>query len=131
MALEQTQLVMAINIESGIKGICAGAMIGIAGFAYLAAGGFIGALLFSFGLISIYVYQFKLFTGLAGNVKLYFKGLGFLLAILALNIIGAWLISLIGRVSGLGIQEKAIAVVNSRMATGWWQCGILAIPCGF
>ena len=60
------------------EGFLAGAMIGIAGFAYLAVGGFYGALLFSFGLVSIYLYKLKLFTGTAGNVSLNPEGFLFL-----------------------------------------------------
>ena len=39
--------------DFSVRGVCAGAAIGIAGFAYLAVGGIFGALLFSFGLVSI------------------------------------------------------------------------------
>lgn len=113
------------------EGILAGAMIGIAGFAYLAVGGFYGALLFSFGLISIYVYKLKLFTGTAGNFKLNPEGIAALCCVLILNIIGTAIISMFARVSPLDIQAKAVAVVNQRLATGWWQCGLLAILCGF
>ena len=77
--------------DFSVRGVCAGAAIGIAGFAYLAVGGIFGALLFSFGLVSIYVLQLKLFTGMAGNETLDAGGL----------------------------------------ETGWWQCALLAIPCGF
>ena len=61
--------------DFSVRGVCAGAAIGIAGFAYLAVGGIFGALLFSFGLVSIYVLQLKLFTGMAGNETLDAGGL--------------------------------------------------------
>ena len=109
--------------DFSVRGVCAGAAIGIAGFAYLAVGGVFGALLFSFGLVSIYVLQLKLFTGMAGNETLDAGGLGRLLAVLALNFLGAWLVSLIGRVSPLDIQSKAIGIISGRLETGWWQCG--------
>lgn len=114
-----------------VKAIVAGAMIGVAGFAYLAVGGFFGALLFSFGLISIYLYQLKLFTGVSGNVPLDADGFKFLIVVLLMNIVGAGIVSLVARVSPLGIQEKAVAVVCQRIDCGWWQCGLLAIFCGF
>ena len=117
--------------DFSVRGVCAGAAIGIAGFAYLAVGGVFGALLFSFGLVSIYVLQLKLFTGMAGNETLDAGGLGRLLAVLALNFLGAWLVSLIGKVSPLDIQSKAIGIISGRLETGWWQCALLAIPCGF
>ena len=107
--------------DFSVRGVCAGAAIGIAGFAYLAVGGIFGALLFSFGRVSIYVLQLKLFTGMAGNETLDAGGLGCLLAVLALNFLGAWLVSLIGRVSPLDIQSKAIGIISGRLETGWWQ----------
>lgn len=112
------------------EGFLAGAMIGIAGFAYLAVGGFYGALLFSFGLVSIYMYRLKLFTGVSGSTPINTEGIAFLMCVLLLNIAGAAVISMFARVSPLGLQEKAAAIVNQRMMTGWWKCGLLSILCG-
>ena len=81
--------------------------------------------------ISIYVYKLKLFTGTAGNFKLNPEGIAALCCVLILNIIGTAIISMFARVSPLDIQAKAVAVVNQRLTTGWWQCGLLAILCGF
>ena len=82
--------------DFSVRGVSAGAAIGIAGFAYLAVGGVFGALLFSFGLVSIYVLQLKLFTGMAGNETLDAGGLGRLLAVLALNFLGVCIFIMCG-----------------------------------
>ena len=43
--------------------VLAGIAIGIAGFGYLAVGGLAGAVLFSFGLLTVVGYKLKLYTG--------------------------------------------------------------------
>lgn len=109
--------------------ILAGICIGIAGFGFLALGGTIGAILFSFGLLSVVNYKLKLFTGTAGFFK---KGEGLqLLEILAGNIVGCLLVGLLASVSPLHISEAAQKLLTGRLATGWWKCGLLAIGCGF
>lgn len=109
--------------------ILAGICIGIAGFGYLALGGIAGAVLFSFGLLSVVNYKLKLFTGTAGFFKKE-EGLQLLL-ILAGNIVGCLLVSLLADISPLGIEESARKLLSSRLSTGWWKCGCLAIGCGF
>lgn len=51
--------------------ILAGIMISIACVTYLSAGGVVGALLFTMGLLGILFYQMKLFTGKAGRFRAY------------------------------------------------------------
>lgn len=109
--------------------ILAGICIGIAGFGFLALGGTIGAILFSFGLLAVVNYKLKLFTGTAGFFR---EGEFFqLLLILAGNILGCLLVSLLADVSPLHIDEAAQKLLSGRLATGWWKCGLLAIGCGF
>lgn len=109
--------------------ILAGICIGIAGFGYLAVGGLFGAAVFSFGLLAVVNYQLKLFTGTAG----FFKRGEFcqLLLILAGNIVGCLLVSLLADLSPLHIDTAAQKLLEGRLNTGWWQCGALAIGCGF
>ena len=113
--------------------VLAGICIGIAGFGYLAlknvAYGLVGAIVFSFGLLSVISYKLKLFTGTAG---FFVKGeFGQLWLILLGNITGCLLVSLLGRVSPMPICETAQKLLESRLETGWWQCGLLAVGCGF
>lgn len=109
--------------------VLAGICIGIAGFGFLALGGTIGAILFSFGLLAVVNYKLKLFTGTAGFFQ---KGEGLqLLEILAGNIAGCLLVGFLADVSPLHIDEAAQKLLAGRLATGWWKCGLLAIGCGF
>lgn len=109
--------------------VLAGICIGIAGFGYLALGGVVGAILFSFGLLAVVNYKLKLFTGTAGFFK---RGEGLqLLVILAGNIAGCLLVSFLADVSPLHIDEAANTLLAGRLSTGWWRCGVLAMGCGF
>ncbi|MGN0213261.1 MAG: formate/nitrite transporter family protein [Muribaculaceae bacterium] len=109
--------------------LLAGICIGIAGFGYLAIGGVAGAVAFSFGLLAVVHYRLKLYTGTAGFfVKGEFMNL---CAILGLNIVGCLLVAMMARVSPMPLQQTAQHILEGRLATGWWQCGVLAIGCGF
>ena len=109
--------------------VLAGIAIGIAGFGYLAIGGLAGAVLFSFGLLTVVGYRLKLYTGTAGFIKK--KEFGQLLLILGGNIIGCLLVALLSRMSPLGLQESAQKILELRLATGALRCGLLGIGCGF
>ena len=115
--------------------IFAGIYIGTAGFGYLTAGvqsfgSLFGSILFALGLLAIVGYKLKLFTGTAGFIKR--DEVGTLAIILIGNIIGCFLMGLITRVSPMGdaIQVAATNILNTRISTGVFGCGILAIGCG-
>ena len=109
--------------------LLAGICIGIAGFGYLAIGGVVGAVTFAFGLLAVVHYRLKLYTGTAG---FFIKGeFAKLCAILGLNIVGCLLVAMMARVSPMPLQETAQRILEGRSAAGWWQCGVLAIGCGF
>lgn len=110
--------------------IMAGICIGIAGFGYLAIGGIFGAIVFAFGLIAVVSYALKLYTGTAGFIELPQKT-GELLLILGGNIVGCLLVGLLSRVSPMDIQGTAQQVLEGRLNNGWFNCGLLAIGCGF
>ena len=75
--------------------VMAGIAIGIAGFGYLAIGGLAGAVLFSFGLLTVVGYKLKLYTGTAGFIN---KGeILDLIVILLANIVGCLLVALLTR----------------------------------
>lgn len=109
--------------------VLAGIAIGIAGFGYLAIGGLAGAVLFSFGLLTVVGYRLKLYTGTAGFIKK--NELGQLLLILGGNIVGCLLVALLSRMSPLGLQESAQKILELRLSTGALRCGLLGIGCGF
>lgn len=115
--------------------IFAGIAIGTAGFGFLASGlqssygSLAGAVLFSFGLLTVVGYKLKLYTGTAGFIAR--KETGELFLILAGNIIGCMCMALLTRLSPLDIQAAAQKVLELRLDTGALKCGLLAIGCGF
>ncbi|MCQ2222222.1 MAG: formate/nitrite transporter family protein [Bacteroidaceae bacterium] len=111
--------------SSTLSGIC----IGIAGFGYLAEKSIIGAVLFSFGLLTVVHYGLKLYTGTAGFIK---KGeVGQLFLILLFNIIGCGLVGLMARCSPMPLQDTAQGILEGRLSIGPLRGAILAIGCGF
>ncbi len=116
--------------------IFAGIAIGTAGFGFLAScvqsetyGPLVGAVLFSFGLLTVLQYSLKLYTGTAGFIM---KGeVGQLFMILLGNIIGCLCAGLLARVSPMDIQAAAQNILELRLETGPLSCGLLGIGCGF
>lgn len=116
--------------------IFAGIAIGTAGFGFLASGvqsesygALVGAVLFSFGLLTVVGYRLKLYTGTAGFIS---RGeIGSLFMILLGNILGCFCVSLLARVSPLEIQTAARNILELRLRTGALRCGLLGIGCGF
>ena len=116
--------------------IFAGIAIGTAGFGFLASGvqseaygSLVGAVLFSFGLLTVVGYRLKLYTGTAGFIKK--NEVGELFLILLGNIIGCLCASLLARVTPLEIQNAAQNILEIRLRTGALRCGLLGIGCGF
>ena len=108
--------------------LLAGCAIGLGGYVYLTVGGIIGAVLFSFGLLTVVNYSLHLFTGKSG----YFSDLKELMilftAILIGNVCGCYLMSLIANEH---IVAGASAIVAGRLEAGYLTNFLLAIPCGF
>ena len=100
--------------------LMAGITIGVAGFGFLASGvqsevygTVVGAILFSFGLLTVLGYKMALYTGTAGFIKK--NEVGNLLIILLSNILGCLLLALLSRFSVLDIQAQAQKVLQLRM----------------
>ena len=119
--------------------VLSGIAVGIAGWGYLACTNIIGAVLFSFGLLTVVHYKLKLYTGTAGFVALrhddgssrWLKAIGELLFILAGNITGCLLVSLLSRMSPIDLGASAQTILEGRLAIGPLRAGLLAIGCGF
>ena len=116
--------------------VMAGMTIGVAGFGYLASGvqsevygTLIGAILFSFGLLTVLGYKLALYTGTAGFIKK--NEVGNLVVILLSNILGCFILALLTRLSPMDLQTPAQAILQGRLNTGALRCGLLAIGCGF
>jgi len=114
--------------SSVLAGIC----IGIAGFGYLMSKDIIGIVLFTFGLLAVVHYGFKLFTGTVGFCG-GSKGLPVseIPQVLLGNIIGTLLVALLTYTSPADLQGVAQGILESRLANGSMRCGLLAIGCGF
>lgn len=116
--------------------IFAGIAIGTAGFGFLASGvqsdtygSLAGAVLFSFGLLTVVGYKLKLYTGTAGFIMK--NEIGNLFLILLGNIAGCFLMAMLSRVSPMDIQAAAQNILEARLRTGALRCGFLGIGCGF
>lgn len=116
--------------------VLAGITIGTAGFGYLASGvqnevygTLVGAVLFSFGLLTVVGYRLALYTGTAGFIRR--NEIGDLLLILLSNILGCLVVALLTRLSPMDLQTPALNVLQGRLDTGALRCGFLAIGCGF
>lgn len=126
-------------IKSFRSAILSGIAVGIAGWGYLACTNIIGAVLFSFGLLTVVGYKLPLYTGTAGFIPLrdeqgrscWFGAIGKLLWILLGNIAGCLLVSLLSRLSPMELGASAQAILESRLAIGPLRAGLLAIGCGF
>jgi formate/nitrite transporter FocA (FNT family) len=119
--------------------ILSGIAVGIAGWGYLACTNIVGAVLFSFGLLTVVGYKLPLYTGTAGFVPLrdeqgrscWLSAIGRLLLILSGNIMGCLLVSLLSRLSPMELGASAQAILEGRLAVGPLRAGLLAIGCGF
>ena len=116
--------------------VLAGITIGVAGFGFLASGvqsqvygTLVGAILFSFGLLTVLGYKLALYTGTAGFIKR--NELLNLLIILFSNILGCLAVALFTRLSPMDLQTPAQNILQLRLDTGAVRCGLLAIGCGF
>lgn len=116
--------------------IFAGIAIGTAGFGFLASGiqsetygPLVGAVLFSFGLLTVLGYRLKLYTGTAGFINK--NEIGELFLILLGNIAGCFIMALMTRLSPMDMQTAAKNILELRLGTGALRCGLLAVGCGF
>ena len=116
--------------------VFAGIAIGTAGFGFLASGiqsssygSLAGAVMFSFGLLTVVGYKLKLYTGTAGFINR--NEIGKLFLILLGNITGCFCVALLSRVSPMDIPAAAQNILELRLRTGAVRCGLLGIGCGF
>ena len=107
-------------------------MIGLAGVVNLSVDNkFVGALLFSFGLITILVQSLNLYTGKVGTINLSCEW--FMLPVIIFgNFIGtniiAWGMSLTR--FGETLNQSAYVIVQNKLADNWFSILLLSIGCG-
>ena len=120
-------------VDSLLKGVYAGFMIGIGAIAFLSLENkVLGSFFFSIGLLTICMYAMNLYTGKVGYILInkieYIYEL--LLGLLG-NFIGTFIIGkliLLTRVSN--INEKALSLINIKLNDNLLSIFILSIFCG-
>ena len=115
-----------IIIDSILAGIC----ISLGGVAFLKVGGIIGAVLFSFGLITVVCYKMKLYTGVSGFVETRRDWIELPVIILG-NIVGCALVALAIKTAIPELVDSAQKIVEGRLDKGFWNVLLLAVFCGF
>lgn len=123
---------MKENIYILLSAIVAGIAISIGGFVYLKTGAALeGAILFTFGLLTVVHYKLFLFTGKAG----FFDSLKTFIQLFCLtltgNFIGCWLSGMFAGFTTEPVQSAAQALLTGRLSTSLTVNFLLAIPCGF
>ena len=110
--------------------ILAGICIAVGGIAYLKVGGLAGAILFTFGLLTVVHYKLKLFTGTAGFFESK-KDLYNLFLILFGNIVGTSIVALMVNIAMPALVPSASEILANRMENRILSTIILGAGCGF
>lgn len=109
----------------------AGVFISLGCIVNLKVGGIIGAILFSFGLVSVCYYGLGLYTGTAGffnhkSLKSW-KRLGIILGGNVLGTLASYLVCILAMPE---VIEGARTITESRIQHGLIDCFLLAVGCG-
>ncbi len=118
----------AYSFSSILAGICIsiGCIVNL-----MVGGGPLGAILFTFGLITVVHYKYALYTGTSGFINEW-KDLPILIwYVLIGNIVGCYITSEISTYAIPELIDKANIIVQSRANVNIWQAFIRAIFCGF
>lgn len=111
------------------KSILAGIFISIGAWAYLAIGGIVGMIAFTFGLLAVVHFGATLYTGTAGFS--FVDGKKWKLPmILLFNVIGCVLVGLLTRFSSLELVDPACNIILSRANGGFLKSLMLGTGCG-
>lgn len=111
-----------------VKGIYAGFMIGLGGIVYLSVDNkIIGSMMFSFGLATIVVQGFNLFTGKIGFVKEW-KEMPDMLIIIAGNYVGAYMAAILAGAANLNISSTEL--VQKKLDNDPLNILLLSVFCG-
>lgn len=115
-----------------LSSILAGVCISIGCIVNLMVGGGpLGAILFTFGLITVVHYKYVLFTGTAGFIKNYEDFLNLFFIIFIGNFIGCTLTSYAACYVIPDLHDKCNELMELRTHYNMWQAFIRAVFCGF
>lgn len=111
-----------------VKAIYAGFMIGIGGIIYLSVDNrIIASMLFSFGLSTIVVQGFNLYTGKIGFVKTW-KELPDMLLIMAGNYAGTFVAAMLAKAAHINVSS--VEMVHNKMDNTLLNVFFLSVFCG-
>lgn len=115
-------------MKNKIQSILAGILIGIGAYAYVSISNlYIGAFIFSLGLISVFVLEAKLFTGKIGNLnKTNWKEM---IEILLFNVVGMLIICLLAAPNEV-LRSKCAEITENKMDRTFLQALVNSIMCG-
>ncbi len=113
-----------------LRAVMAGIAISCGCICFLALGGVAGAVLFTFGLLTVVHYQYKLYTGTAGFVTDW-KSVGELVVVLLGNIVGCLLCGRAIAYAKPNLSLVAQDLLSMRLEYSLWGAFFLAIGCGF
>ena len=121
-----------MNLKNFLKAISAGFCIAIAGASFLSVdSSVLGSLLFALGLLTIYVFEFNLYTGkscyVIDNPKKY---LPIALNAFLGNLVGTYIFAFLLRGTGLDIMVAAQEALSHKLAHSYIDMFILSIFCG-
>ena len=126
-------MLMNKTLNLFLKAVMAGICISVGCVVNLRVGGVAGAVLFTFGLITVVHYRYALYTGTAGFVESWKSLAELFLVILLGNLAGCWLMA-----AGLGVTDsmpelydKVAPIVQQRASQGAPSALMRAILCGF
>ena len=119
-------MVRKVIVDSILAGIC----ISLGGIVNLKVGGVAGAVLFSFGLITVISYRLKLYTGISGFVRTKHDFAEIPIVILG-NVVGCLLTGICVKYCLPDLVETAQGIVDARLSKSFWQVILLAAACGF
>ena len=117
-------------INNWMSALLAGVCIAIGCIVNLQVGGIVGPILFTFGLITVVHYKYKLYTGTAGFINNWndFFNLGY---ILLWNVIGCLLTALLMYEAIPELYDKVVPIINQRESQSILSSLFRAIFCGF
>lgn len=116
------------KVQTLVRAVYAGFMIGIGGMVYLSVENkVVGSLLFSFGLLTIVTQGFFLYTGKIGFVKSV-KELPSMAVIIGGNYVGTWIASFLASMAHLNIS--AVELVGRKMENSVSNVFFLSVLCG-
>lgn len=116
-------------METFRKSIMAGIAISLGCIVNLHVGGTAGAVLFTFGLLTVVHYQLPLYTGQAGFVSI--RKIGKLTWILLGNVIGCFVSAMLTVVAFPELVTKCQSIVDTHLGINLYSMLILGIGCGF